>query len=152
STHELWVTETLSETIDHVKLAHQTTVSALIDAAVEKCDLEGWQGWTSFALSPNQRWTKDRPEALWEFREKVIAAIWPPGFDELRRAMTTLSILAHRAAQEFMENSQLSGDVYIADKFYRRPAYNPNYKEDLKKFEDWQTRCYKLLKDATKAA
>lgn len=152
STHELWVTETLSETIDHVKLANQAALSAIIDSAVECCDLEKWQGWTSFALSPNQRWPKERPDAIWEFRQQVIGAIWPPGYDELRRATIAFSILAHLAAQEFLEHGEQSGDVYIADRFYRRPAFNPNYDKQLKEFGDWQSRCYKLLKDATKAA
>lgn len=81
SRHELWVTETLSETIDHVQLANQAALSAIIDSAVEACDLEKWHGWTSFALSPDQRWPKERPDAIWEFRQKVIAAIWPTGYE-----------------------------------------------------------------------
>lgn len=32
SEHELWVTESLSETIDHVKLAHDTTAAAIVDS------------------------------------------------------------------------------------------------------------------------
>ena len=152
SKHELWVTETLSETIDHVQLAHRAALSAIIDSAVEYCDLEKWHGWTSFALSPNQRWPKPRPDAIWEFRQKVIAAIWPPGYEELKRATVTFSILIHLAAQEFMEHSEQSGDSYVADRFYRRPAFNPNYDTQLDEFEAWQAGCYKLLKDATKAA
>lgn len=152
STHELWVAETLSETIDHVKLAHQAAISALVDSAVENCALETWCGWTSFALSPSQRWSKNLPDAIWEFRQKVIGAIWPPGYEELRRATTTFSILAHRAAQEFMEHGEQSGDFYFADRFYKRPAFNPNYDKQLNEFEGWQSRCYTLLKDATKAA
>jgi hypothetical protein len=51
-----------------------------------------------------------------------------------------------------MEHSELSGNIYVADRFYRRPAFNPNYDKQLDEFEAWQDRCYKLLKDATKAA
>lgn len=152
STHELWVTETLSETIDHVKLANQAALGAIIDSAVEYCDLEKWHSWTSFALSSNQRWPKARPDAIWEFRQKVIAAIWPPGYEELQRATVTFSILIHQAAQEFMEHSEQAGDSYVADRFYKRPAFNPNYDKQLDEFEEWQARCYQLLKDATKAA
>jgi hypothetical protein len=152
STHELWVTETLSETIDHVKLANQAALGAIIDSAVEYCNLEKWHGWTSFALSPNQRWPKARPDAIWEFRQKVIAAIWPPGYEELQRATVTFSILIHQAAQEFMEHSEQAGDSYVADRFYKRPAFNPNYDKQLDEFEEWQACCYKLLKNATKAA
>lgn len=152
STHELWVSETLSETIDHVKLAHQTALSSIVDSAVEKCDLEKWHGWTSFALSPNQRWAKKRPDAIWEFRQQVIGAIWPPGYEELRRATVTFSLLAHLAAQEFLEHSDDAGDYYIAHRFYRRAEYGPNEDKLLAEFNAWQERCYKLLKEATKAA
>lgn len=152
STHELWVTETLSETIDHVKLAHQAALSSIIDSAVEACELEAWQGWTSFAFSPNQRWPKNRPDAIWEFRQQIIGAIWPPVYDELKRATETFSILVHLAAQEFMKHGVLAGDVYMADRFYRRPTYNPHYDKQLAEFEEWQDRCNRLLRDATKAA
>ncbi len=152
STHELWVTETLSETIDHVKLAQQAAVSSIVDAAVELCELDRWQTWTSHTLSPNQRWAKEKPDELFEFRQLVMAAIWPSGFEELQRAATTLAILLHRACEEFMEHSDLSGEHYRVDRFYRRPAYNSNYDSDLEEFEAWQERCYTLIKDATKAA
>lgn len=152
STHELWVTETLSETIDHVKLAHQAALSAIVDSAVEKCNLEKWHGWTSFALSPSQRWPKSLPDAIWEFRQQVIGAIWPPGYEELQRATTTFSILAHLAAQEFMEHSDASGDFYFSNRFYKRAEHGPRRDEVVDEFNAWQDRCYKLLKDATKAA
>ncbi len=51
-----------------------------------------------------------------------------------------------------MKHSEQSGNVYVADKFYKRLAFNPNYDNQLLEFEAWQARCYKLLKDATKAA
>jgi hypothetical protein len=152
SKHELWVTETLSETIDHVKLAHQAALSTIIDSAVECCDLENWQAWTSFALSPGQIWPKARPDAIFEFRKKVIAAIWPPGYEELKSATITFSILIYLATQEFMEHSELGESNYVVDRFYKRPFPNPNYDKHLDEFEQWQARCYKLLKDATKAA
>lgn len=152
SQHELWVTETLSETIDHVKLAEQAAISAIIDSAVASCDLEKWQGWTSFALSPSQRWPKERPNAVWDFRQQVIAAIWPAAYEELKRATETFSILLHLAAQTFMEHSEESGNLYYADRYYKRPAFNPHYDKQLKEFEEWQSKCYRLLREATKAA
>jgi len=75
SEHELWVTETLSETIDHVKLAKQATIASIVDSAVDLCELDNWQNWTGFALSPDPRWIKERPDRIFDFRQKVIAAI-----------------------------------------------------------------------------
>lgn len=51
-----------------------------------------------------------------------------------------------------MEHSEQSGNAYIADRFYKRPTFNPNYDKQLEEFVGWQSRCDKLLKDATKAA
>ncbi|OYT94111.1 MAG: hypothetical protein CFE43_00510 [Burkholderiales bacterium PBB3] len=152
SVHELWVTETLSETIDHVRLAQQTAISAVVDTAVELCDLENWQSWTSHALSPSQRWREDMPSALFNFRKRVNATIWPPEFDELSRAAISLSVLLHCASDEFMKHSDSLGNYYVADRFYRRPANNTDYDADLVEFEAWQDRCYDLVRQATKAA
>lgn len=152
SEHELWVTETLSETINHVTMAHQAIVSAIVDAAVEKCELEEWQAWTSWALAPIQQWSQAKPDAIFQFRQLVVAAVWPPGFDELRRSATTLSILLHRASEEFLTHSDLSGETFRTDRFYQRPSHNPNYHADLEAFTDWQERCYEFIREATKAA
>ena len=152
SEHELWVTETLSETIDHVNLANQASLSSLIDSTVESCDLENWQAWTSFALSPDQSWSKDRLDAIWNFRQKVIGAIWPDGYDEMRRATITFSVLIHTAAQKFLEHANVRENVYITDRYYQRPDFNPNYDNQIKEFEEWQSQCDLLLHDATKAA
>ncbi|EGG98804.1 hypothetical protein imdm_1894 [gamma proteobacterium IMCC2047] len=75
SEHELWVTETLSETTDQKLVAKQVAVTSIIDCAVELCDLEEWQNWTSFALGADPVWSKDRPDQIREFRHRVIAAI-----------------------------------------------------------------------------
>ena len=152
SEHELWVTETLSETIDHVNLANQAALSSMIDSTVESCDLENWQAWTSFALSPDQSWPKDRIDAIWNFRQKVIGAIWPDGFDEMRRATITLSVLIHAAAQKFLEHASVRENVYVTDRYYQRPDFKPSYGNQIKEFEEWQSQCDRLLHDATKAA
>lgn len=152
SRHELWVSETLGETTDYVKLANQAAVSSLIDSAVTCCDLENWHNWTSFALAPDQRWPTERPDAIWQFRQKVIAAIWPSDCEELKRSTTTFSKLLHLASQVFMRHSERTPDFYVADRFYRRPAFNPNYDEQLAEFEAWQDSCNQHLRDATKAA
>ncbi len=152
SQHELWVTETLSKTIDHVKIAQQATVASIIDEAVTLCDLDNWQNWTSFALSSNPRWSKERPDKIFEFREKTIAAIWPNEFEELKNACTTFSILLNQAAQAFMEHSNLHGDTYFSFKFYKDTPENPNYDRDFVAYEKWLDNCYEKIKLATKAA
>lgn len=152
SKHELWVTETLSETLDHVKLASQTIVSSIIDSAVENCGLEYWMAWTSYALSPEQEWTRERIQGIDEFRIRIIAAIWPSDLDEFRRSTQTLAFLLEKASRHFLKNSDLQGDVYYVDKFYKRPSNNPNYELDYDEFVKWQDECYSFIEEATKAA
>ena len=152
SEHELWVTETLSETIDHSRLAKQAIVASIVDSAVDLCDLDNWQDWTGFVLSPDPRWDKNRPDRIFNFRQKIIAAIWPEEFDELKRASITLSYLLNRAAQTYLKHSDLQGDTYFPHKFYKAIPSNPNYDRDLAAYEKWLDECYELIYQATKAA
>ncbi|WP_161937749.1 HNH endonuclease signature motif containing protein [Aquitalea pelogenes] len=152
SEHELWVTETLSETVDHVKIAKQAIIASIVDSAVELCDLENWQNWTSFALSPDPRWEKKRPNMHFDFRQKIISAIWPSDFEELKNSAITLSILLNQAAQKYLEHADLHGDCYYPFKFYKAMSYNPNYDRDLRLYTEWMDECYSLIYQATKAA
>lgn len=149
SEHELWVTETLSETIDHVMLAKQIAISSIIDSAVLLCKLDNW---TSFALAPDPRWDSDMIEKIYQFRQKVIATIWSKEFQRLKDATTTLSILLNSAAQTFAENTDKYNNFLYPHKFYKAYGHNENYHEDLKKYDAWLDKCYYLLKESTKAA
>ena len=152
SQHELWVMETLSESKDLNKLAHDTAITNIIDSAVEVCDLENWKTWTSWALAPDPRWHCDLPDKIFEFRQKVIAAIWPDGYEELRRSATTLSVLLNKAAQEFMKDCELRNDTFLPIKRYSSGGWNENYDRDLEQYNAWLDQCYFLIKEATKAA
>jgi hypothetical protein len=152
SKHELWVKETLGDSVDVTLLAKQVAVTSIIDAAVELCDLQDWKIWASNALSAEPSWRLDLPDKFFEFRQRVAAAIWPSEFDELRRAAITLAILLHKAASTFMEHSTYSQDRYLPFKFYKAMGFNPNYDRDVKLYEEWLNDCWRLLREATKAA
>ncbi|HDV3960839.1 TPA: HNH endonuclease, partial [Escherichia coli] len=145
SAHELWVSETLSRVEDKFFLAKQVSVTSIIDSAVKYCRLENWQNWTSFALSSDPKWPKNLPDDIFEFRQKVISAIWPNEFDELRRATETFSITLNIAAQTFMEHSKLYEDTYYPDKFYKTGGWNVNYEEDVEKYKQWIQECHNWL-------
>jgi hypothetical protein len=151
SEHELWVMETLSESVDLYKLAQEVVVTNIVDSAVEFCDLENWTVWTSNALRYDPHWQRNRPEQISEFRQKVCAAIWPDGFDELRRSATTLAVLLDITAKTFMVHSELHGDTYGPSKFYEKRAWNENYHRDLERYEKWKGECYQLIWESTKA-
>ena len=152
SSHELWVRETLGDAADARLLAKQVAVSSIIDTAVKLCRLEDWKSWTSGALAPDPQWSADLPEMLFEFRQRVAAAIWPAEFEELQRATTTLAVLLHEAASTFMNHSTYNDGIYWPHKFYKAGGFNPNYDKDLEKYEDWLDECFRLVKDSTRAA
>lgn len=152
SEHELWVNETLSETADQRKLANETAVASIIDAAVTMCRFEDWDIWTSHSLSASPNWDINFPSEIFEFSLRIKRVIRPEEFDELKRAATTLALSLNSAAQTFMKNSRPLGEVYIPDKFYKSRGWNNNYHRDLARYEDWIQTCYELVKESTKAA
>lgn len=151
--HELWVQQTLAETVDSRYVAQQAIAAAIIDTTTEKCRLISWQVWTSFALSPDPKWQREFPGQIFEFREYVMGAVWPSRFDELKRATITFSIILNQAAQTFLEHSKQIDDKLYPDKFYKTGGkFNPNYGKDIIEYEKWLDRCYIGIKEATKAA
>lgn len=152
SAHELWVREALSDSGDIARTARQLAVASIVDSAVLLCDLPNWKYWTSNALASDPHWAADAPERLFEFRQRVAAAIWPEDAVELRRATETLAILIHRAIEKFREHSVFEGDRYWPRKFYREGGFNPNYDRDLDRYKAWLDECWRLVKEATKAA
>jgi hypothetical protein len=152
SAHELWVHETLADAADNGLLARQVAVTSIIDAAVGLCRLKDWRSWTSFALAPDPQWDVSLPNDLFEFGQRVAAAIWPDCFEELRRAATTLSILLNEAKDKFLEHAERRNDLYYPHKFYSAGEFNPNYQRDLRTYDEWLDECYRLIWLATRAA
>jgi hypothetical protein len=150
--HEIWVNETLSQTSDSSRVAEGVAVAYLIDAAVQKCRLDSWFGWTSNAFSPDGHWSSDLVDEISEFRHQVIAAIWPTRFDELKRAAQALSFLLHRAAEKFLEHAKEQNNRYVTERFYRAIYPNPDYDRDVRLFELWEHECNDLIRDSTRAA
>ncbi|HHQ4712022.1 TPA: HNH endonuclease [Aeromonas veronii] len=152
SEHELWVSETLSATTDLVKASKQVAVAAIIDSAVKLCRLDRWDIWTSWTLAPSPQWDASMPDEIYEFRQKVIGAIWPEEYDELHRAAETLSIALNLAAQTFLKHCERHGETLYPYKFYKRNGWNENYDAEAKEYDAWAKQCREYLIDSTKAA
>jgi hypothetical protein len=153
--HELWVDETLSETQDLRKAAHNNIYTSLIDAAVEDCRLSDWDFWSENALHLNARWHKDDPSRIFKFRQKIMKAAWPSTLPELERALNTLSIAINEAVQTFLKHSKQSrdGQYYETDQFYRIDHYDESrYDKLLSEYNSWVNECDNYMYHVAKAA
>ncbi len=152
STHELWVRESLSSVSDLNARANELIVSSIIDSVVTLLRLESWSEWTSFALSPDTSWPDGLGEDIYSCVQKLMGAIWPPEFDELKRSAITLARLAHKASETFLKHAVKQEKSWFAIRFYSEGGWNPNYDADLLRFTQWQQECFQLIHEATKAA
>lgn len=155
SKHEFWVQQQLAEAADHKQTAANLVYANLIDAAVKSCRLDEWETWTSWALGADPVWPADLPDKIFEFRRKVIAAVWPGTLPELERAIKTLSIIIHIAAQTFRKHSELNKDdgLYAAIKFYKEREFTEEeYQRRAEQYDAWLQNCDDLLRQAAKAA
>ena len=151
--HELWVFQKLAEKIDAKIIAEEVIVSDIVDKTVQYCRLDNWNKWTGWALSGEPYWPKGFPSEISEYRQKIIAAVWPVRFDELKRSVISLSFLIHLAAQTFLEHHVEDDEWLHTNKFYKRGGeFNPEYHRDLQLYNAWLGKCYATLREATKAA
>lgn len=150
--HERWLENTRSAA-DVKKVADSAVYASLIDAAVEKCMLENWQSWSSYANSTSPMWKNEWIDNIDDFRMLVLRAIWPGTLPELERAIKTLAITIQRAVQVFMEHSELYGDTWRETRFYKGVSCNtPEHRKVLKAYEDWIREQDRLIVESTKAA
>ena len=151
--HELWVERTLSATTDLRRVAQDAVYTSLIDAAVEDCQFEMWEAWTSWALTQPPQWDKQAPNRIRHFRQKIMSAVWPGTLPELERALITLSIMMSQALNTFMEHSESEGDHFQGLKFYKiREWDNERYNKLFEEYELWLDRCATPIFEATKSA
>lgn len=150
--HELWVRDTLDVIANEKLNAQHMAIMSIIESATNLCDLEGWKIWTSRALAPDPHWSCGFPDMIFEFRQRVEAAIWPDNYEEFRKATISFAILLHNAASKFYENAVYRNGELVPDKFYNRGVFNPNYERDLLSYKNWLDECYKLITHATCAA
>lgn len=156
--HELWVQQTLSQTWDLNQQARDLIYTSLIDSAVQYCHLSEWKQWTFGPLEPIPRWSYNLPQDFLTFRQKVFSTDFPGALTELERAVKTLSILLHKAAEVFQEHCQIKEDgngnlYYDGVQFYKISEWDrEKYNRLSKEFDVWVEECHQLVIDATKAA
>ena len=125
----------------------------LIEAAKEACCFKDWKAWTGSALSAEQRWDKDAPRRIREFRQKILAAIWPGSLPELECAIKTLARAIHEAMENFIEHNEREGNYLFGVKFNKIDEWNEEeYNKRLKDYAEWREKCDNLVLEATKGA
>jgi hypothetical protein len=152
SEHELWVEATLSQRQDAQVVADELVLTDLVDSAVLLCRLEDWEIWTSWAASTDPEWPKALTESVAEFRRKVMRAVWPSRFPELRIALIHFSRTLDVAAAHFKKHAAPHEDYLLADRFYRDAVSTAIYNQKAEEFEQWLTECQELIFESTKAA
>lgn len=152
SEHELWVSETLSDIGSEKALAKDLAVGTIIDSAVELCRLEQWREWSSFLLGPEPTVEVAFPNDVFEFRQRVAAALWPPEFGELERATRTLAFTLSTSFSRLEEHGEITNGYWRPVRFYKIASHNPNYDADLERYEAWIDSIYSAIYEATKAA
>jgi hypothetical protein len=151
SQHELFVTESLSANTNQVLISQQASLKTLIDNTVSLCVLNYWFEWTSYALAPTPSWDKNLISQISIFRQNIFSYIWNKESEKIKNAITIFSIKIHEAVLTFEKNSQPVGDRLQAYKFYQADGWNPNYHNDVKKYDAWVNQCYYAIIEATKA-
>lgn len=149
--HELWVEQTLSESKDRLN-AHDLIYADLIDAAVESCQFDSWQKWTSQAVSTTtMRWDEDAPERIDRFAQKIFGALWPNVLPELECALKKLASEAHQAIETFLQHADIKDHRLCEARSFPKWA-SKQYQELSDEHDAWRDKCEKHIFEATKAA
>lgn len=150
--HELWVEQRLGVQDERERVA-QETYSALIDAAVEACDMAEWSKWTGRVLGTKPRVKADNNEVIYRFRQRIIGAAWPGTNLELERSLKTLSIYMNAFGQRFLDESEDQDDLRVEVKYYKQRFYEQSeYDALFDRWEKWQEQIEFLIFQASKAA
>lgn len=151
--HELWVQESLAESADVQRQAHDLVYSTLIDTAVQACDFERWSIWTSWATGPRPHWSNDAYDRIVFFRDAILRAAWPRKNKELEKALQTLAFTIFEAADFFWMHAESEGNLAKTIPFYKLSDHSEQkYRGLVNAYRQWEQRCGDTVMEATKAA
>lgn len=153
SEHELWVQQRLSTKSDSEHIIANSIYGHLIDSAVQLCHLEHWEGWTCLAIGAAPSFDEKLTFEIFNFRQKVISAIWPGKLPELERSLVTLSIILSETANTFSLHAESRGGRFTPTYFYKEAIFPEEiYQQKLKQFNNWMADYHFLIIEVTKAA
>ncbi len=154
--HELWVEQALSGREEPEKNAADIIYSDLIDAAVEECQFDHWERWTSGLMMVRRQCHLDVETKTLEFGKQVFRTIWPGTRPELERALKTLSQvmidLMNKFGEDFAKHIEIKNDVLREIK-PSISTWDPElYDKVMEEHEAWGDAVDALVFEATKAA
>jgi hypothetical protein len=153
--HELWVQHTLSHDRTREQEATELVYSTLVDAAVEAGRFEKWERWTGDALLQPPEWDAGVGRKLFEFRKRILAAVWPGKYPELERALQTLSIALFQAYHKFLEHATREGDRVLGHRWCQVSDWREYDSEEDKRqvdYDAWIDDCALCIFECAKAA
>jgi len=116
------------------------------------CEFSNWMAWTSYFRSARPSLSSQRVERFRDFRIKVQCANWPGKFEELERAIDTLSLILVNGTEVFLEHAVLKSGVYVTDAFYHRARNESDYQAKLAQYTLWEAKIDQVSALATKSA
>lgn len=119
-------------------------------------DFDNWYAWTSSLTSAGGPSITTMRERRLSGIVKYIkyCAVWPQEYLEIKRAFVNFANVLADLLKQFHKYSEIqrgNAYTYVTRKFYKELDYNPNYKEDLKKFNNHLEIMSGLTFELTKA-
>jgi hypothetical protein len=140
--HELWVEQTLSSETNLRQQASSLVYTSLIDAAVESCYLEDWQRWSGNAFNQPPILPNDATAISFEFRQRIMQAVWPGTIRELESALQTLSIAYLQFTNTVAQHARDDGKMLKGERFYQIDKYDPELDGELsEQYDIWIDEC-----------
>ncbi|EHL68426.1 DUF4062 domain-containing protein [Cloacibacillus evryensis] len=123
---------------------------------INDVDYDNWNKWTSYLTSADGPSITTKRECYLNDVVTYIKyrAIWPKAFPEIKRAFVNFANVLEDLLKQFHKYSKTQyGDIniYVTRKFYKELDYNPNYEEDIKKYNNHLEIMSGLTFELTKA-
>jgi len=153
SAHEERVRSSLD--FDAERQADDETYAMYVDRWIELSNLDQWEAWTSWLLSPTPALGKEMDDRVALLRRWFLSRVWPGRYVELERAFLTFRVVLNELHQRFNEYSDDRGDedpMLRTLRFYR-PHDGSAYDHRLvDKFDFHVGVIYDLTYELTRAA
>lgn len=129
------------------------TVTAHVTEWARRADLDGWETWSSWLLTPTPRISAERREALWDLVRWMRSRLWPEDFLPIRLAFTQFALVLASLLATFDEHADERDGELLTSRFYQIREWDPElYHRLLAEFEWHVALVHDLVLELTRAA